>query len=178
MGDELIIKYIKKGKEEGLNMLIDKYGGTIRGILRKHLYNLNGYEDECINDVFLSVWNNIDRFSGQGSFKSWIGTIAKFKAIDYKRKYLKLNSIENIDDLNIHSNSSIDDNLIKEELRLELESLLKQLNEKDRKLFIKYYFKEEKLQNICEDLEMSSTQVYSRLSRGRKKLRKFFCLSN
>ncbi len=174
MGDELIIKYIKKRKQEGLNILIDKYGGIIRGIIKKHLYNINGYEDECINDVFLSIWNNIDKFSGSGSFKSWIGTIAKFKAIDYKRKYLKLNSLENIDDFHFNSTETTEDNIIKKEFLFEIRSMLNQLNEKDRELFIKYYFNEEKVQTICTDLNMSSTQVYSRLSRGRRKLREIF----
>lgn len=174
MDDELIIKYIKHKKQEGLNLLIDKYGGLIRGIIRKHLSGLNNYEDECINDVLLSIWDNINKFSGQGSFKSWIGTISKFKSIDYKRKYLKLNSLENIDDFSINSNANTEDRLMQKELQLEIHSILDNLTEKDKELFIKYYLKEENLSNICTDLELNSTQVYSRLSRGRKKLKQTF----
>lgn len=174
MEDKLIIKYIKKGKEEGLSMLLDTYGGVIRGIVKKHLAGLSNFEGECINDILLSIWNNIDSFSGTGSFKSWIGTIAKFKAIDYKRKYLKLNSLENIDDISINDKLNVDDRILREELQLEIYSMLDKLSEEDKEIFIKYYLNDSSISTICTELNLSSTQVYSRLSRGRKKLRQIF----
>lgn len=44
--------------------------------------------EECISDVFIAIWKNGYRFTGQDfKFRSWIGAIAKFKSIDYFRKY-------------------------------------------------------------------------------------------
>ena len=37
MQDELIIKYIKKKKEVGMELLIDNYRGILASVVRKHL---------------------------------------------------------------------------------------------------------------------------------------------
>ena len=57
-----MIKYIKKKKEKGMELLIDNYRGIITAIIRKHLGVLINYEDECVDDVLMSIWNNIKRF--------------------------------------------------------------------------------------------------------------------
>ncbi|WP_343003301.1 hypothetical protein [Clostridium sp. 2218st1_F5_2218SCRN_220325] len=62
MQDEIMIKYIKKKKEKGMELLIDNYRGIITAIVRKHLGVLINYEDECVDDVLMSIWNNIKRF--------------------------------------------------------------------------------------------------------------------
>ncbi|MEK1831143.1 sigma factor [Priestia megaterium] len=77
-------------KEKGLELLIDQYGGLITAIVRKHLGTLKSYEEECVNDVLLAVWHHIDRFdSEKNTFKNWVAAVAKYKAIDYQRKYIK-----------------------------------------------------------------------------------------
>lgn len=94
--DELIIKYIKKRKEKGMEMLIDNYRGLITAVVRKHLGVLINYEEECVSDIFLAIWDNIKSFeSDKNSFKNWICAISKYRAIDYKRKYLS--KIETVD---------------------------------------------------------------------------------
>lgn len=57
-----MIKYIKKKKEKGMELLIDNYRGIITAIVRKHLGVLINYEDECVDDVLMSIWNNIKHF--------------------------------------------------------------------------------------------------------------------
>lgn len=69
MQDELIIKYIKKKKEIGMEMLIDNYRGIITAVTRKYLGVLINYGDECVSDILLSVWDNIKSFdAGKNSF--------------------------------------------------------------------------------------------------------------
>ena len=40
MKDALIVRYIKKKKEKGMDMLIDNYRGLITYVVRKHLGTL------------------------------------------------------------------------------------------------------------------------------------------
>ena len=89
MEDKIIIKYIKKKKEEGLRLLIEAYGDYINTIVKNNLKDLSYYQEECINDILLSIWNNIDSYDkDKNTLKNWIGVISKYKTIDYKRKYL------------------------------------------------------------------------------------------
>lgn len=172
MDDGLIIKYLKKRKEEGLDMVIDKYSPLIKGVIRKYLFNISQYEEECLNDILLSIWNNIESFDERKStFKNWVISVSKYRAIDYKRKYLK-----EIDDLEIDLNLIEDKNkveaeILKEELREDVYSLLKNLKHKDREIFIKYYIEELELNKISKVLNIKESSIYNRLSRGRKKLR-------
>jgi RNA polymerase sigma factor (sigma-70 family) len=50
--------------------------------------------------------------------------------------------------------------------------LIKELNEEDKKIFIKRYLDEYSVQEIALEFGMTRDTVYSRLSRGRKKLKK------
>ena len=110
----------------------------------------------------------IDGFkSKESSFKNWICAIAKYKAIDYKRKYISKLS-EELDT----ETSYIDENLQKLEIEQEIEGLLQFLNDKDRELFKRYYLSGDKLEEIAFDNKTNVTNLHSRLSRGRKKIRK------
>lgn len=86
----MIVKYIKNKKNKGMEMLIDQYGGFITFIVRKYLGSLKNYKEECIDNVLLDIWNNINYFDeSKSTFKNWIGSIAKYKAINYKNKRYK-----------------------------------------------------------------------------------------
>lgn len=103
---------------------------------------MKNVQQECINDILLGIWNNINSFDeSKNEFKNWMAGIAKFKVIDYKRKYLKEAGYENIDNLNIHIPDNTLEGIIKKELQEEINEMLSCLKEKDRELFYKLYNK-------------------------------------
>lgn len=172
MEDSLIIKNISKKKEAGLEMLVDKYGGFILGIIRRELYNLSNYEDECMDDVLMAIWNNVDKYNkDKNTFKNWIASVTKYKVIDYKRKYIKTLQEEPIDINMTKENQHIDSGVLQEELRKEIEIMLDCLKPKDKQLFIKYYLKGRNVDELSEETGMKRDVIYNRLSRGRNKLR-------
>lgn len=167
MQDKLIIKYIKKCNQKGMEMLIDNYTGLLTSIIRTHLDSLLNYEEECLSDVLLSIWENIEGFDNKkNTFKNWICAIAKYKAIDYKRKYISKTHLK-IDE----SISYIDENLVELEIKEEINELLSFLNDKDKELFIRYYLNGDNLEEIAVDTNTNVSNLHSRLSRGRKKIR-------
>ena len=148
-------------------MLIDNYNGLLTSVIRTHINSITNYEEECISDVLFAIWENIESYnSKENSFKNWICAIAKYKAIDYKRKYLYKTMEELNSDL-----FYIDDNLYKLEMEDEIEELLSSLNDKDKELFRRYYLDGDKLEEIAIDNSTNVTNLHSRLSRGRKKIR-------
>lgn len=151
-------------------MLIGEYGGFITFIVRKYLGSLKNYEEECIDDVLLDIWNNINSFDEKKStFKNWIGSIAKYKAINYKKKYIRE---INLCDIEKNSSSYEDKNLVNLEIQQEIEDLLSNLKEKDREIFRKYYLEDVSLEVIARDVNTSVDNLYNRISRGRKKIKK------
>ncbi|MEG1142526.1 MAG: sigma-70 family RNA polymerase sigma factor [Clostridia bacterium] len=171
MEEKIIIKYIKNKKEEGLRLLINNYGDYINTIVRNNLNDLHYHQGECINDILLSIWNNIENFdSNKNTLKNWIGVVSKYRTIDYKRKYLKYIIEENIqEDILV-----VDKNLLKKEIEEEIEELLSNLKEKDKNLFIQYYIQELDIETISKNMKTKPFNIYSRLSRCKKKLRELY----
>lgn len=176
INEENFLDQLKKKNEKALDYVIDTYGWIIKSVIKKHLYNLQSVQDECINDVLLGLWNNIDKFDeNKSEFKNWIAGIAKFKAIDYKRKYLRELDNEKVDDLNITVDDSINE-LLKNELSLEMQEMMNSLKEKDRELFYKLYVEEIEVDKVSQETGIKRDVIYNRVSRAKKKLRDIFKL--
>lgn len=172
MDDDLIVKYIARRKEKGLELLIDAYAGLVTSIVKKHLGYLQSYEEECVNDVLLGIWNNITRFDkSKNSLKNWVAAIAKYKAIDYKRKYS--NSMMNRSLTEVDEPLHIDESVFQNEIKVEVDELLHHLNDEDRELFEKYYLEGVHLETIAKRKNVAIHNLYNRLSRGRRKLKNF-----
>ena len=62
ISDENFIAELKKRNQDALEHVLKHYGWIIKATVSKHLYNLSNYEDDCINDILLAVWNNINSF--------------------------------------------------------------------------------------------------------------------
>ena len=120
MQNNLLIKYIKKKNPKGMDMLIDNYGGIIASVVRNHLGTLINYEEECINDVLLSIWESIDGYDrDKNTFKNWICAIAKYKSINYRKKYLAKYEQTEINNEIYY----IDKNLVKLEINEDVEDI-------------------------------------------------------
>lgn len=173
--DEEIYLLIKNRNENGMELLINEYAALIKAIVKKHLYNLPQYHEECINDVYLRIWNNIAGFDKEKNIlKNWIAAIAKYRAIDYKRKYLKTLQQVDISEVDIESDFVIEKEALKNELDYELEGLLKNLSPLDKQLFIKLFVKEESIEEVSNEFNIKPSAIYNRVSRGKSKLRSLF----
>lgn len=173
--DETIVKLIKNRDEKGIELLINEYAPLIKAIVKKHLYNLSQYHEECINDVYLGVWNNIDGFDkDKNILKNWVAAITKYKAIDYKRRYLKDLSQLDISEIAIEGNSKLEESILKKELDEEIEELLSALSPMDRDMFIRLFVEEYSPQEVSEEFNIKPSVLYNRISRGKSKIRGLF----
>lgn len=152
-----------------MEILIDRYNGLITSVVRYHLGSLINYEEECVSDILLAIWDNIDGFEkDKNSFKNWICAIAKYKSIDYKRKYLNKIETSILDEQTYY----IDKNLIKIEIQEELNETLNFLSEEDKEIFRRYYLDDESIGDIANDKKLAISSIHSKLSRGKAKIRK------
>lgn len=163
--------------EKALIYVIDNYGGLLKSIIAKHLFAIPDKTGECLNDVLLSIWENISSFDeNKNSFKNWIAAIARYQAIDYLRKYQRELPQVDIDDVSIPKEDVMLEHLLDREISEEMEFLLSCLNEKDRCLFWKIYVEEKTLDEVCQESGMKKAVIYNRLSRGKQRIRKH-CLN-
>ncbi|MGL4731385.1 MAG: sigma-70 family RNA polymerase sigma factor [Clostridium sp.] len=168
MGD--YIKNLKNNKKNSMYEIIDIYDPLIRAIACKILGQTSNV-DECVNDVYLSIWINRDKFYGdESNFKKWCGTIAKYKAIDYYRK----NKRSKEEPLSNHENLKtllLEDEILEKELIIDLKKALGKLGNTDEKIFELKYVLGYKGEEIANELQMSKEAINSRIFRGKKRLR-------
>ena len=63
------VDLIRKRREEGILYVIEAYGGLLHSIVQKRLFMAPDRIDECMNDIFLGIWRNIDSFDeNRGNF--------------------------------------------------------------------------------------------------------------
>lgn len=169
------IKQLNHGNERALEYVMLQYGGLVKSVVHRHLYNMTQYEEDCINEVFFAVWNNISSYQPEkSSFANWIGGIARLKALDALRKHSKEMWEESIDDQVVHIvDTSAGPGADMEELiSTETEQLLSCLKEKDRELFYRLYVEEQDMDEISEAMDMEKSVIYNRISRAKRKVRK------
>lgn len=167
------IKKLQSGNERALEYVYDKYIPIVKSITYKVIgkFEDNGNIDECINDIFLSVWNNSDKFKGnEVNFKNWICAIAKFKAIDYYRTLVKKSEIVS-DSIEIKDKNTLEEEILITENKTEIINLLNKLEPIDRDIFIMKFFLGLKAEDIGEKLGISKSAVDSRIYRNKKKLK-------
>lgn len=175
--EDNFIEQIKKKNEKALEYVIYNYGWVLKSVIKKHLYYLPDYHEECLNDCLMSIWENICYYDPEkSSFKNWIGGVAKFKALNYVRKYLRDLENENIENITVFTEDNALKAILTKELSLETEKMLECLSEEDREIFIKLYFEEKNMDEISCDTGLAKPVLYNRLSRGRKKMRQAFSL--
>ncbi|GGG72594.1 sigma-70 family RNA polymerase sigma factor [Paenibacillus radicis (ex Gao et al. 2016)] len=167
------IQRLQRQKEDALEFIIDNYLPLIKGVTYKVLSPLgnDGIIEECMNDIFLSIWNNANKFRGDSTdFRKWICAIAKFKAIDYYRKTAR-NVEFTSNQIERNTEQSAEETLIMMENEAELIKLLHLLDPLDRKIFIMKFFLGLKTEDISAKLSLTNASIDNRIYRGKKKLR-------
>lgn len=173
IGENNYIEQLCLHNEAALIYVIDTYGGLLKSVISKHLFAMHDRVEECLNDVLLNIWQNISSFDeGRNTFKNWAAAIARYRAIDYLRKYQReLQQVE-IEDTLVSEEDVMFKRLIDEEVSEEMERLLSCLNKKDRILFWKLYVEEKPMEEVSRETGMKKAVIYNRLSRGRQRIRK------
>lgn len=168
------INELKNKNCKSMDYIVDIYGNLIYKIVYSVIYNDHNTGDieECTNDIFIKIWDNIECFdSEKGTFKTWIMTIAKYKAIDYKRKIMKHSDYADIEELSLSSGEDIENAFILKERRTEVLSVIEKMKDPDKHIFLKRYFLNEDINAIAQSLNLTKAAVENRLSRGRKFLK-------
>lgn len=168
------IDRLKKQKEDALDYIIDAYMPLVKTIAKKILYTQSQQDiDECINDVFLSIWQNATQFQGDAAdFKKWIGMITKYKAIDRYRQNEKRAAREQSEEplQQYQARLTTEQHILEREQKNELLFALSQLAELDRHIFMMKYYLELTNSEIADTLGLTKAAVDNRLYRGKKEL--------
>ncbi len=161
--DHKIISLIKQKQESGLTMLFHKYGAAINGILLRTVKDPQ-IAEELLQQVFLKVWNKIDKYDSQkSSLFTWMRVVAKNIAIDKIRlkSYSRNLKTESID---VHVNNITGDktNLSS----IDVENLLLELDDKYKVVLIKMYLEGYSQGDISKELDIPIGTIKTRIRKA------------
>lgn len=171
--EQNFISLLRRRKEEAILYVIETYGALLQSIVHKRLSAFPDRAEECMNDIFLGIWQNIDRFDEKkGSFTNWACGVARFEAIDTLRKIQREKASVPLDDIELPQEDRELLHIIEQELSEETEAILGCLSSKDRELFQRIYMDEETPETAGAALGITKDNVYVRLFRGKRKIRR------
>lgn len=173
MTEDNMIEGILNNDIVAFNYLLDTYSVITLKVI-KSILNKSHEEDfvlQCFDDVVLKVWKSIGDHDRNCELKYWICTIAKNKALDYKRKLNKYYEMQELQDYHIKDKSAEEEFLIKEEMKIVLK-IMDRLKSKEKELFIDKFIIELTQEELENKYIVNSNVIYKRISRLREKIRK------
>ncbi len=176
MNEQELVWLIKNNPSQGINKMLDIYGGSVATICRNFLCDCSECDiEEAIADTFINFWKRSSTFELKSNYslKSYIYTIARNVSRDKRRK-LKKADIYSIEELTLElpSDISTEKELEQKELEVILHTCLEKMSEPDKSIFLYRYFYGYKRRDIAKLLNISEKKVENILYRGKEKLRK------
>lgn len=165
MTDGKLLERLKRRDEGGLKILIGKYSAYVGTIVYNTIGQSAAYEDieEVVSDIFMAIWEHAENIT---ELKGYIGATSRNKALN------KLKGIMLTDELkdNLAAGDETAEEVEKREVTRILYEAIEALGEPDCEIFFRYYYNEEKINDIAKELGVNISTVKSKLKRGKEKL--------
>jgi RNA polymerase sigma-70 factor, ECF subfamily len=169
---------IEKLKDEntrnyGFSILIKKYQERIYWHIRKMVIDHDD-ADDLVQDVFIKVWNNIEKFRQDSQLYTWIYRIATNECLNFlakkKRRFmLPLGDVEAELTRKLDSSPHISGDFV----QMQLQKALLKLPDKQRLVFNMKYFDEMKYKEISEITGTSVGALKASYHHAVKKIEEF-----
>lgn len=163
------INCIRNGEVNAFVHIVRRYQRMIYTIVAK-IVNNNTDAEDIVQEIFIKVYQSLDKFRGDAGFSTWLYRIAYNTAITEIRKSQKVIAVEDsylstVSDLEI--SDSIDD-INTEERLLYLDQVLKMLPAEEAMLITMFYLNNHSIQEIGTITGLSLSNVKVKLHRIRK----------
>lgn len=170
MEDADLIQQVLSGDHEKYSILVERYQEPLIHFLRSIL----GTDDEvfdCAQEAFIAAYRNLWRYSQAYSFRSWLYTIARNKAIDLMRKRKRESSVAIKENL-VDSNPGPEETWLAKEESQGVQEILRELPENYRQALYLRYQQELSYEEISAVLNIPLSSVKNYLYRGKERLKK------
>ena len=166
---ELIEKCLN-GEKEYFSEIISRYKNLIYSIVLKSINNKEDSND-LSQEIFIKIYKNLDKYSPNFKFSTWITKVSVNHIIDYNRKQkYEIVSIEDMEHkLSLRGNP--EENFIEKEELEYINFLIDNLPEIYKTPLILYHKKGLSYQEISDITKEPLSKVKNRIFRGRKMLK-------
>jgi len=175
-----LVKLALKGDQAAFAELVELYQEKLYHMAYRMLNNRQEAED-VVQDTFMRVYNNLERYDDTMKFSTWIYRIATNLCIDRLRKRKPIYSLdaesseyEGLDGYSMipSDNRTPESELLLSETQRIIHQAIDTLPPKYKTVMILRYIHELSLQEVGDILDMPVTTIKTRVHRGREFLRK------
>jgi len=179
--DLLLVELAKGGDEKAFSNLLNRYRDSIYYMLLKMVNNSSDAEDLTI-EAFGKAFRNLDSFTPEFAFSTWLFKIATNNCIDFIRKKQSspapIDQLQDdIDNLTVNIQSDLPDpeeTLINDQKIAVLRDIVNQLKPRYRNLIELRYYKEYSYEEIASELKLPIGTVKAQLYRAKSLLYNIF----
>jgi len=165
------INRLKEGDKEAFSPVLNKYSDMVYTICLRML-TIEADAADAAQEVFVKVYQSINRFREESKFSTWIYRITYNHCISVIRKKVKvIDLVDEVPDGDINEGDVSGMDLIsREERKHHLNLAIEALPETDAVVVTLFYYDEMSLEEIAEVTGLSSGNIRIKLHRSRKKM--------
>ncbi len=167
--DEQLVELVRSKDKELYAEIIRRYKDRL---LRYAQYLLLDKEQatDVVQESFVKAYINLHGFNTKRKFSSWIYRIVHNEAVNLLKKEKKWIRMD--EKFDFKSEEDAQDNLVKKELKENLQACLKNIPIIYKEPLVLYYLEEKSYNQISEILRISEKTVATRLRRAKSLLKK------
>ena len=168
MWEKKLLRLLKKEPDTALRQLTDTYGALLYSIAYGVLRDPRDAE-ECVSDAMVKLWQTKERIRRPQRLKSYLCAITRNAALDrlrakapYQELPLQQELLEDV---------AVSDRMEDFMLEALVTDAIDGLGEPGRTIFLRRFYREERVRDIAEDMGMTPRAVESQIYRGKKRLK-------
>ena len=175
--DYKLVQQAIKGDQKAYASLMDRYRDSIYFLLLKMVNNKDDADDLTI-EAFGKAFKNLNQYTPNFAFSTWLFKIASNNCIDFirrkKKRTLSIDRRQENDDgmeTTIHLKSDMldpEEKFVKKQKIILLQEIVKKLKPRYRELVELRYFKELSYEEIAQQLDIPLGTVKAQLFRARE----------
>lgn len=162
MGENDLIRRCLEGERKAQKELYDQYASKMYAVCLRYRSKSEDAQD-ILQDGFIKIFKNLDRFRGDGSFEGWMRRIFVNTAIEQlRKKKLDISISEKEENIEVKAPTPIDNLNQKDLLRI-----IKELSPGYRTVFNLYVVEGYSHKEIADIMNISEGTSKSQLARAR-----------
>lgn len=158
------------GDQSGFDELINAYRDSLIYFINGFLNNLDESEDVA-EEAFMELIVHPHRYSFRSSFKTYLFSVARNKAVDRVRKEKKISPAQ-IDDMELEDLERIEKQIFKDENAVMLHKAMAKINPEYASLLRLLYFEEMTSEQAGKILKKNKRQIANLTYRAKNSLRR------
>jgi RNA polymerase sigma-70 factor (ECF subfamily) len=166
--DEQIIAGCRAGDRKYQELLYQRFASKMFTVCMRYTAESNSAQD-LLQEGFVKIFKNIDKFRGDGSFEGWIRRIFVNTCLEFVRKKANMYVVQDTETVKVEYQ---DENALQKLMKEDLMEMIQSLSTGYRTIFNLYVIEGYSHKEIAELLNVTEGTSKSQLARARYLLQK------